>query len=592
MSKNEIRPSAVNNEADQTFGGVIPDLNSATAASDTSAAGRGTTPKQVRVSVETLVDKTIRRYLKEISGDVDVSSEQLRDTALTRVSAEIWLENAERKGTPAPVLKPLYALEEHSVVQMLLARHRIVKIDLTDGHGSEDAGVLAIYESSGSLEGIYNPSVSRIKALISELRPSFKDSALDSALNRMRTHAPVVSRTVLPHLIPVANGVFDHARQVLRPFTPHWVFLSKTGSSYDPAAQSPRIAQPDGTEWEVEEWFRSLSDDVGVPELLWQIVSAAVRPFCAWNQSALLVGPKGMGGKGTVLGLIRSLLGPRAHASIPLAAFGNRFALTALISKSVNLVDENEVGAFATKLGDWKSTVTGDVISVEAKYKDPIEMRWNGFEVQCYNEMTPRMKDKSESLMRRMLIVPMVKNFKGSENKEIKEKYLADPAVLSYVLKRALHMQHTAFTVPEVSRVALERWFAANNKVVGWWEEHKDQFVWDLLPWAFLYDAYKAWYANVEPSGTVEGFNQFSESLKDHLQASKSWSVTSSSMRPGSRMSAPEPLVNEHKLTAWMNQTYSGSGPLKRTFPYPLKTNYKGILRLQAPATITVGGEN
>lgn len=104
MSKNEIRPSAVNTEADQTFGGVIPNLNSATAASDTSAAGRGTTTKQVRVSVETLVDKTIRRYLKEISGDVDVSSEQLRDTALTRVNAEIWLENAERKGTPAPVL--------------------------------------------------------------------------------------------------------------------------------------------------------------------------------------------------------------------------------------------------------------------------------------------------------------------------------------------------------------------------------------------------------------------------------------------------------------------------------------------------------
>lgn len=585
MSNEEIRPSAANTEADETFGGVTTQLNSAQIDGDSitgqSLFGDGPSP----VSVETLINRTIDRYLGELDGIEDVGAEKLRDSALGRVNAEIWLENANRKGTPSPRLRPLYVLDEYSVVRILLARHRIVKIDLTDGQGNEDAGVLAIYEPSGDLEGVYNPSVSRLKTLISELRPSFNDAALEAAVNRMRTHAPVVRRTVEPHLIPVANGVFDHARQTLRPFAPHWVFLSKIESDYDPAAQSPRITQPDGTQWEVEEWFRSLSDDVGVPELLWEILGAAIRPHCPWNKSALLAGPKGMGGKGTFLTLIRNLLGPRAHASIPLASFGNRFALSALISKNVNLVDENEVGGFATRLGDWKSTVTGDVISVEAKYKDPVEMRWNGFEIQCYNELTPRMKDKSESLMRRLVIVPMTKNFKNIENKNIRTKYLNDPAVLRYVLKRALQMTHTSFGIPPVCQVALERWFAANNKVVGWWDEHQDEFVWDLLPWSFLYDAYKAWYAKVEPSGTVEGYNQFTESLKDRLQTSTTWSVAATSVRPGNRMSTPEPLIDELKLASWTNQTYSGTDPRRRCVPFPLKANYKGLIR----ATGTVG---
>ncbi|WP_219720011.1 hypothetical protein, partial [Microbacterium sp. UMB0228] len=46
----------------------------------------------------------------------------------------------------------------------------------------------------------------------------------------MHTHAPVRRRTLEPHLIPVDNGVFDHARQELRPFSEDWVFLSKIQS--------------------------------------------------------------------------------------------------------------------------------------------------------------------------------------------------------------------------------------------------------------------------------------------------------------------------------------------------------------------------
>lgn len=575
MTDNEFRPSAESAEAEETLGGVTFD---SIGDQGQKSAPAQTAPRSIAPSLETVMERAVRAFLESSTLNPDLSLSDLRDGALARINAEIQLENVGRQGTSAPKLVSQSWLDEYGVVRILLARFPIIKVDLTNGHGGEQHGVLAIYEDDGALEGIYNTDETRFKKLISGLRPSFKNSAVESALKRMHTHAPVKRRTLEPHLIPVANGIFDHTRQQLLPFSRDLVFLSKIQSAYDPNAQSPRILQPDGTEWEVEEWFASLSDDDGVPELLWEIVSAALRPFESWNMSAFLLGPKGNGGKGTLLKLIGALLGPSAYTSIPLTSFGDTFGLADLITRNVNLVDENPVGAFATRLDLWKSCVTGDPIKIEEKYVRAVRMRWSGFEVHCYNEMTPRIKDKSPAAARRMLLVPMTKSFTGVENRAIKNVYLIDPAVLSYVLKRALHMRHTTFTVPVASRLAMERWFAANNKVVGWWEEHQDQFVWDLLPWSFLYDTYKAWYSNVEPSGSVEGFSQFTESLKDHLQASPTWSSTNSSVRPGTRMSAPELLIDQYKLTSWMSSSYSGTDPKKRCIP-DFKTNYKGLLR-------------
>jgi putative DNA primase/helicase len=481
-------------------------------------------------------------------------------------------------------------LDEITVVRVLLARHRIVNIDMTDGNGGADKGVLAIYEDFGPLEGLYNDHESRIMTLISELHPSLSDKGLESTFNRMRKHAPTIRRTIEPHLTPVANGVFDHARMELRPFSPDWVFLSKTQVDYDANAQSPTITNQDNSTWEVEEWIASLSDDEGVPELLWEIISATLRPREPWDKSALLAGPKGNGGKGTVLRLIRSLLGKGSHASVALVDFGDRFKKSSLVHANVNLVDENDVGAFATNLGDWKACVTGDVFTLDRKHKDPVELSWQGFDVQCFNALSPRMKDKSESLKRRLLIVPMVKSFKDVENKQIKRDYLQRDDVLRYVLKRALHMTHTELSNPPSCEEALEEWFGTNNKIVGFWRDFEDQFTWDLLPFAFLYELYKAWIAKVEPSGKPEGYKPFIEALRSYLATSQTWTTPDTSVRPGPHMSAFEPLIAEFNLLDWMNQSYTGTDQMKRCITSPLKANYRGLLRSSVVVTVAQPG--
>lgn len=539
---------------------------------------------------ETLVERTVTEYLASIVDDSSVELSQIRDSLLQRINAGLSLENMNRKNSmsSSPPLTKLQVLDEITTVRVLLARHRIVKIDLTDGNGGADNGVLAIYEDFGPLEGLHNDSESRIMTLISELRPSLSDKGLESAFNRMRKHAPVLRRTIEPHLTPVANGVFDHARMELRQFSSDWVFLSKAQVDYDANAKSPIITNPDGSKWEVEEWMASLSDAEGVPELLWEIISAVLRPYEPWDKSALLSGPNGNGGKGTLLDLSRGLVGKGSYASVPLVDFGDRFKKSSLVRATVNLVDENDVGSFAENLGDWKACVTGDVFTLDRKYKDPVEISWQGFDVQCFNTMTPRMKDKSESLKRRLLIVPMVKSFKGVENKKIKRDYLKRDDVLRYVLRRALHMTHTELSNPRVCEAALEEWFGTNNKIVGFWREFEGQFEWDLLPFAFLYELYKAWIAKTEPSGKPEGYKAFNEALRNYLGGSQEWTLPDKSVRPGQHMSAFEPLIAEFNLQDWMNQTYTGTDPVKKCMPSPLKANYRGVVR--ATAVVILAG--
>ena len=71
------------------------------------------------------------------------------------------------------------------------------------------------------------------------------------------------------------------------------------------------------------------------------------------------------------------------------------------------------------------------------KNRDPRDVLFNGFMVQCVNEI-PRVRDKSESMLRRLLVIPFKKRFQGKERKYIKDDYLHRKDVLEYVLYHVL----------------------------------------------------------------------------------------------------------------------------------------------------------
>lgn len=201
--------------------------------------------------------------------------------------------------------------------------------------------------------------------------------------------------------------------------------------------------------------------------------------------------------------------------------------------------------------------------------------------VQCLNEM-PKIRDKSDSFYRRQLFIPFSKCFTGQERKYIKHDYLHRKDVLEYVLHKVLHMDYYTLSEPEACRLALDEYKEYNDPVRQFASEILPECKWDLLPYAFLYDLYRAWFKLTSLSGTIAGRNTFISDLNKAVFGGGEWYPTPNrnAVRPGDKMNAAEPLIFDYHLDAWMNPAYRGTDVEKLCHP-DLKPNYKGLLRYE-----------
>lgn len=534
--------------------------------------------------------QTTSKYLASLNRDALPTPATIEESLIAATNKEFDVENLGRHG-PHKILL-LKRLTFAQIAKILIELHRVVRIAPSGRNTDRDLDLLAIYVDHGEDEGIYATSEDYIRSIARQYNRELTINDAREVMTVLREEAPRVSRCSDRDMIAVNNGIFDYRAKTLLPFDPDLVFLSKARVDYDPAALSPGITTPENTTWEVEDWMNTLSDDPEIVELLWQILGAIVRPHVRWNKMAWFFSTQGNNGKGTLVELMRNLVGTASYASIPIADFGKDFMLEPLTRASAILVDENDVGTFIDRAANLKAVVTNDVISINRKYKTPVAYQFWGFMVQCLNEF-PRIKDKSESFYRRQLFVPFQKSFTGAEKRYIKDDYVGRDEVLQYVLKRVLHMDYYVLSEPEATRLVLDEYKGFNDPIRSFWEEFEDAFAWDLLPFSFLYDLYKSWFAKNNPSGSPAGRNVFINDLVTIVAKSTLWHCAdkTAKIRPSTRMSNPEPLIARYDLKDWMNQSYTGPDPLKRSTVHPLQPNYRGIQRTTtttAAAGVTV----
>lgn len=204
--------------------------------------------------------------------------------------------------------------------------------------------------------------------------------------------------------------------------------------------------------------------------------------------------------------------------------------------------------------------------------------------VQCLNEL-PRIRDKSDSFYRRQLFIPFTKCFTGKERKYIKDDYLHRQDVLEYVLYRVLNMNYYTLSEPQACIMALNEYKQYNDPVRQFIEEILPECVWDLLPYSFLFDLYRAWFEKNAPNGTLQGKNTFINSLRSILKGNEEWFICerSNTVRTGNHMDKAEPLILKYNLKDWMTPlTINSKDPLTACHPKILNPNYRGLLRVTA----------
>lgn len=556
--------------------GTTPDLSSLPPLS----------PDTMQYNLVRIVGMATKLYIEQMKTYATMPTpEEAQLELLQHIQQLVLNENGYRPKRDQ--LKPPEVLPPVAIAMLMAAMYSIRRIPCAGEESDSKYDALGIYQTEGPNEGIYDTSDDAFEAIVYRFNSLYRPQDFRMVMRILSLITERRTPCREKNLIAVNNGIFDFGAKTFQPFSPDLVFLSKSRVDFYPGPTNPVIHNPDdGTDWDVESWMAELSDDPEVVNLLWEILGAIIRPNVAWNKSAFLYSESGNNGKGTLCQLMRNLAGKGNCASTSLANFRGRFSLEPLMRASAIVVDENDVGTYIDKGALFKAIVTGDVMQIDRKYEKPLAFRFRGFMVQCFNEM-PRIKDKSESLYRRLLFIPFEKCFTGAERKYIKEDYLSRPEVLQYVLHRVLHMDYYELCNPKACQAVLNSYKTYNDPLRQFVEEVIPQLTWDFVPLTFLFDLYKSWLRANNPGGQTLGKNTFNRNFIMLMNDHPGWKVVETKQRPGQRMSKPEPLISEYNLLNWKNPLYSGSNQNVVNTPI-LKEFYHGGLVRVATAVSTI----
>jgi putative DNA primase/helicase len=230
-----------------------------------------------------------------------------------------------------------------------------------------------------------------------------------------------------PHLVNLANGMYDLTTAALLPHD----------TAYFSRVQIPHPYVPDA---ECPAFDRFLADVLRPDQIptMWEVLGYALYPTNPLHRAVLLHGPTGRNGKSTLLHVLSALVGQDNTSNLSLSTLTNsntgRFAINGLRGRLVNLAGEQEAGAMPTAL--IKQLISGDPLSADRKNKDFVTFTPHALQVIATNSNITS-KDNSEALADRFVIFRFEKSFYGREDPFLLSR-ISTPAELQGILARAL----------------------------------------------------------------------------------------------------------------------------------------------------------
>lgn len=442
--------------------------------------------------------------------------------AATTAALITSFKTTERKGMSTEV--PLYGLgkltdlEPFQVAATLDHLHSIREVIPGGTSGDDGLGILAIYMSDGEYAGTYRRMD---QGLLAKLAHAYNPNGNSAWLAEVERHVLRLVGKTPEHtdqdLVFMGNCILNYGTGERMEFSPAYVTLAKYATDLpEHSPPVPTIENADGSVWNAEEWLAEVMPDNESRSLLFRVIGAALRPRVDWQKMVIFYSEEGANGKGTVLELIRAIVGPRIVASVPLSIYSEPFGLEQIVGKLLNLVDENDVGAFIKAAANLKSIITNDVVTVNRKHKPSIAYRPTLFSIQSMNEW-PKLRDKSEAMMRRLLFVNFPKRFVGgTKNTAIRSDYVSRREVREWFAHQVLveMPKYYELNEPQTSRDAMSEFRLQTSPVDAYWDEFGGEFERDFLPFQMLYAHFHAWSKSVNPNGTAESSNRFTRRLK------------------------------------------------------------------------------
>ena len=395
---------------------------------------------------------------------------QAKQAEIARINAELDIEGSK---------KQVNALNISQTIKIL--RQYIEFCIFDDMEGAR----LAMYQPN---KGIYTQNTTIIERVLNYIDYGAKSARFTEIIKALAREVPIRPKTIDKDLITVKNGVVDLKRMKLLPFSHKYVFDTTIDTAYSPNIKEACI---DG--WTPSKWLNDLAcGNEQIKLLLLQVIADAVNGNYSRRKAILLYG-NGSNGKGTFQALIENIVGLQNCANLKINQFGERFALSQLIGKTVVIGDDLGAGIYIDDSGAFNSVITNDAVLIEFKGQQMFSARLYCTVIQSTNEM-PKMRNRSDGTYRRLIIVPFNAKFQGDgDNWKIKDEYINRDDVKEWFLQEALKLKFDKFIEPDISKDLLEQYKQENDPVADFKANVFDELVasgMSRIPTGMLYEIF------------------------------------------------------------------------------------------------------
>lgn len=557
-------------------------------AAQSSPGVPGTKKKAMQHTMSDVTRHVTEDYISALNPTALPAPEVIEAELLDKIRGEFDAENSVLpKGSRWKIPQELFPIQ---IAMLMISLNHVIRIDPGNAKVAPNKFALAMYiddPKDTRYYGIYVQEQNDTQLFFKTANQydfNMTSKMFGEVIWDLRNMAPVKTPVYDPDLMPVADGIADRRTQTIHPFTPDMVFTFKLPRHYRPGMKCPGpVRRPGKPDWFFDSWFDDLfTDENGNchSDFAWKMVSAVVRPFKKYDKIFCLFGTEGNNGKGTFIQLLRNLLGEYNCSSVTMLDTQKDFLLSPLTHSIANLVDEEDVGTNIKVAGNYKAMITNDVINLNVKYEHPISFRFLGTCVTCWNSL-PRFSDKSGSLSRRFLIVPMTRKFTdATKDPEIKDVLINDPDTLDYIFSRGFDMDFDKIEDPDFSKELVAEFEENNDSVESFLNYVLPLLSIDLVPWELLFAMYTSFMHKFLPSGKPVNIGPFRESVKTKLEKNEEWTYTRNSVSVGRNLLQPEPLIDTFEIKGWTSRMYwSSQDQDKRCMISYHHSSARGIVR-------------
>lgn len=367
-----------------------------------------------------------------------------------------------------------------------------------------------IYSEEGKffryLDGYYQYfSEHALVSLISQEFGCVKNNVINLIIRYIKAKSEVKADALNnDNFLNLENGLFDIATYQFKPHSPDVYSTIRLSVKYDPQARCPL--------W--EEAVQIIIGDGEYINVIQEFFGLCMTRE-TYDKALFLIG-EGNNGKSTLLDVLKGILGNDNTCEVQLEQLEKSHYVAQLHNKILNIA--TEIGARGTVCDEmFKKIVAHDYVMGDHKFGHPFSFRPVCKLIFATNNM-PRTDDKSRAFYRRLLIIPLAKEFTDLDDKHKYYRTLLNErnGIFNWMVEGLKRLKERGrFAVGKSMIETIESYKIENNPVLSFIEEHCVVESNASVIKKNIYDAYKDY---CEDSGfRPVNIKKFGKELKRHL---------------------------------------------------------------------------